>query len=950
MNFRLTSWKLKYQLVSLISVVVMGFVISAFISKTMMSKVMVNGPVYQEIVLQKDLVADILPPPEYLVESWQLALEMMVTPKTELLPLIEQSQKLESEYNTRHVFWKQSLTDSTIRNLMLETAYKPALDFLRTRNQQYIPALQVGDKVAAEQALFAMKASYQKHRKAIDEVVVLANKQSSTLEKNVGDAIVHSNLLYVLTILVFLTIVSWVSWLILSNIINKLGGEPGEALDCVQRLAAGDFSWRNTAKDGKANLLGELDKLVQKLRSFNADMLRLQENHQRGDIDAVIDVAGYRGGYLEMTENVNRLIMAQMEKQQSVIECFRAFGEGDFEAPLEQFPGKAAYINKIIEQVREDLKRLIEDADMLSEAALSGNLSVRADASQHHGDFRKIILGFNNTLDAVIDPLQEAALQVKNFSLGRLDMELNATYNGDFAELKQCLDHLSLTIKSIINSAATVKKEHDFGNIDSTIDSHEFKGDFGIMANNINQLVASHIALQSRVVAIVQHYAKGDFSVDMERLPGKKEQITVAVDGVKSSLFSIQSEITSLANSALAGQLSARANASKFDYSFKDMLVGINATLDAIIDPLNVAAGYVERIAHGDIPKKITDHYEGDFNTIKNNLNLCIDAVDALIEDTHMLSNAALGGHIQTRADTNRHHGDFKKIVEGVNSTLETIVNPIIVVKNAIDSIHTATKEIATGNADLSNRTEQQAASLEQTASSMEQLATGVKQNADNAKKANQMVAVASETAEKGGAVVKQVIDTMYCIHESANKIVDIISVIDGIALQTNILALNAAVEAARAGEQGRGFAVVASEVRNLAQRSAAAAKEIKVLIGDSVGQVEDGSRLVSEAGKTMNEIVESVKRFADIMVDIATDSTEQSSGIDQVNLAVGQMDLVTQQNAALVEEAAAAAESLEEQALNLSDSVSHFKLDYEKRSLIQKRHPNLLLVSDRIS
>ena len=214
----------------------------------------------------------------------------------------------------------------------------------------------------------------------------------------------------------------------------------------------------------------------------------------------------------------------------------------------------------------------------------------------------------------------------------------------------------------------------------------------------------------------------------------------------------------------------------------------------------------------------------------------------------------------------------------------------------------------------------------------MEELASTVKQNVDNAKQANQMAVEASKVAIKGGNVVQQVVGTMSAINESSGKIVDIISVIDGIALQTNILALNAAVEAARAGEQGRGFAVVASEVRNLAQRSAAAAKEIKGLISDSVEKVDDGSKLVGEAGKTMEEIVASVKRVTDIMAEIAAASVEQSSGINQVNQAVTQMDEVTQQNAALVEQAAAAAESLEEQASTLSDTVAQFHIDSSSR------------------
>jgi methyl-accepting chemotaxis protein len=258
------------------------------------------------------------------------------------------------------------------------------------------------------------------------------------------------------------------------------------------------------------------------------------------------------------------------------------------------------------------------------------------------------------------------------------------------------------------------------------------------------------------------------------------------------------------------------------------------------------------------------------------------------------------------------------------NNLFETVTK----VRQGTDTIATASTEITAGNLDLSSRTEQQASSLEETASSMEELTSTVKQNSENARQANQLAISASDVAVKGGAVVTQVVDTMASINASSKKIVDIISVIDGIAFQTNILALNAAVEAARAGEQGRGFAVVATEVRNLAQRSAGAAKEIKSLIDDSVENVDAGTKLVDQAGTTMNAVVDSVKRVTDIMAEIMAASQEQASGIEQVNQAISQMDQVTQQNAALVEQAAAAAESLQDQARNLSEIVSIFKLD----------------------
>ncbi|MET3136749.1 methyl-accepting chemotaxis protein [Undibacterium sp. GrIS 1.2] len=298
---------------------------------------------------------------------------------------------------------------------------------------------------------------------------------------------------------------------------------------------------------------------------------------------------------------------------------------------------------------------------------------------------------------------------------------------------------------------------------------------------------------------------------------------------------------------------------------------------------------------------------------------------DALVQATKVSQQLAAGDLTkQLHVGRMDEIGQLMQAFNGVSQNLAGIVSNV---RQGSDQITIASREIASGNSDLSSRTESQASSLEETASSMEELTSTVKQNADSARQANQLVLSASEVAGKGGQVVSQVVETMESIKQSSLKITDIISVIESIAFQTNILALNAAVEAARAGEQGRGFAVVANEVRNLAQRSSSAAKEIKSLINDSADQVDAGGVLVAKAGETMTEIVSSVKRVADIMSEITSASSEQSTGIEQVNQAITQMDEMTQQNAALVEQAAAAAASLHEQAEKLSQVVVVFKL-----------------------
>jgi methyl-accepting chemotaxis protein len=442
---------------------------------------------------------------------------------------------------------------------------------------------------------------------------------------------------------------------------------------------------------------------------------------------------------------------------------------------------------------------------------------------------------------------------------------------------------------------------------------------------------------------------------------------------MQDSLRNIVGEIREMVAAANQGDFSTKMSLNGKVGFTKELAELLNSLSNVSETGLNDVTRVATALANGDLSQKITKDYPGVFGQTKNGVNSTVDSLTKIVEEIKIIvEDAAIRGSFSTKMDMNGKAGYTKTLSEllnqlstvtdtglrdvvrvaqamadadmtqsitadypglfgqtkdAINTTVNNLQKLVIDVKSSVDSIGTASKEIASGNTDLSQRTEEQASSLEETAASMEELTSTVKQNADSANQANQLAHNASTVAQKGGSVVQQVVGTMSSINDSSRKIVDIISVIDGIAFQTNILALNAAVEAARAGEQGRGFAVVAAEVRNLAQRSAAAAKEISALIGDSVQKVEVGTKLVDDAGKTMEEIVNAVKRVTDIMSEISAASNEQSQGIEQINRAITQMDEVTQQNAALVEEAAAAAESLEEEAQSLTRSVGVFKL-----------------------
>ena len=487
-------------------------------------------------------------------------------------------------------------------------------------------------------------------------------------------------------------------------------------------------------------------------------------------------------------------------------------------------------------------------------------------------------------------PLKQATAVAEGIAAGKLDSHIGPQPHDETGRLLEAMAGMQQQLHAVIGGQREMARRHDGGELSYRIDASAFPGEYGLMVQETNALVGGHVQTLHDVLEVVQQYAVGDLSRDIARYPGEKAAMTTTVDTVKANLGRINAEIKQLASAAAAGDFSRRGDAQRFDHDFRLMLENLNAMMAVSDDNLGMLSQLLSAIAEGDLTARMHGDYLGVFARMRDDANTTVTQLTQIV------------GQIQA----------------------------------STSSITLAAGEIASGNSDLSRRTEQQAANLEETAASMEELTSTVRQNAEHARQANQLAIGAQGVASQGGSVVGQVVNTMSAIEASSKKIAEIISVIDGIAFQTNILALNAAVEAARAGEQGRGFAVVASEVRTLAQRSAAAAKEIKGLIDDSVGKVAEGSSLVHQAGSTMGEIVASVQRVTDIMAEISAASQEQSAGIEQVNQTVVQMDETTQQNAALVEEATAAARAMEDQAAQLADAVAIFRLDNQVSAAVK--------------
>ena len=526
---------------------------------------------------------------------------------------------------------------------------------------------------------------------------------------------------------------------------------------------------------------------------------------------------------------------------------------------------------------------------------------------------------------------------------------------------------LTLSTTKPIGKMVEVANKIAVGDVEQNID-HKSGDEIGILANSLRQMV-DYI---KGIAGAAQSVSKGDLTVEVKS-KSERDVLSKSFIQVTDTLKDLVTEANTLSKAAVDGKLDTRGDAQKFQGGYREIIQGVNNTLDAVIGPLNVAAEYVDRISKGDIPTKITETYKGDFNEIKNNVNQCIEAVNLLVADANVLSKAAVEGKLDTRADASKHQGDFRKIVEGVNDTLDTVIKPIneagavmaqsaegdlttrvkgdykgqlADLKNDINSmleslestlsqvnasvnqVSSASGQIASGSQSLAEAASEQASSLEEISSSLEELSSMAKQNADNSGQAKNLSQEASKSAQAGNKAMEQMTQSIDKIKASSDETAKIIKTIDEIAFQTNLLALNAAVEAARAGEAGKGFAVVAEEVRNLAQRSASAAKNTSDLIQQSTENAGEGVKISEEVAKTFVEITQSVTKVNDLIAEITAASTEQSQGIGQINTAVTDMDKLTQSNAANSEESASAAQELSAQVSDLRGMVARFKLN----------------------
>jgi len=629
---------------------------------------------------------------------------------------------------------------------------------------------------------------------------------------------------------------------------------------------------------------------------------------------------------------------------EEVVGIARQLANGNLGVAIDVDANDRSSVKYALKLMNSNLSTIVNRVEHITLEHAKGNVNSAINLENINGSYHVMAEKINVMLAAQSSLVQKMAQNAIDFSNGNFDKPFEAL-PGNLKFINEAIDQLRANVKAITEGVAQMSKEHEIGNIDASIDTSKFAGTYAEMAESLNQMVSAHVREKEEVTQVMRALGDGDFEVQIQQYPGKKAEINKNLDRLKGKLKGAVDSVKWVTNEHAQGNIDMSLHAHLFKGGFSELATAVNAIVAGQLELTEKALACVKAFGEGDFDAPL-ETFPGKKVFVNEAIEQVRAHLKALNEDAQLLADAAREGRVTVRADADRHQGDYRKIVNGMNETLEMIVSPIVTVQQSVETINTAAKEIAQGNADLSRRTEDQAASLEKTAASMEELSSTVKQNADNAKQANQLASAASGVAVKGGVAVSAVVNTMAEINESAKKIEDIISVIDGIAFQTNILALNAAVEAARAGEQGRGFAVVAGEVRNLAQRSASAAKEIKELITNSVNKTAEGTKQVETAGETMQEIVSSVKRVSDIIGEISAASQEQSAGIEQVNEAIMKMDDVTQQNTALVEEAAAAAESMMEQADELMNAISVFQLGSNNESRVTSRAASKVVVS----
>ena len=697
---------------------------------------------------------------------------------------------------------------------------------------------------------------------------------------------------------------------IASNVMKQLGADPKEVAEIANLVGAGDMTHDIKLANGDtSSVMFSMNKMMDAIKALVKDANLLSEAAIAGKLATRADASKHQGDFQKVVAGVNETLDAVIGPLNVAAEYVDRISKGDIPPRItDNYSGDFNEIKNNLNGCIDAVNTLVSDTNMLVNAAVEGKLATRADASKHQGDFRKIVAGVNDTLDAVIGPLNVAAEYVDRISKGDIPPRITDNYNGDFNEIKNNLNNCIDIMTGLLAEANQVIAAAADGQLDKRANADQFIGGWKQLVVGINEIVNNIVNPLMVTADYVDKVAKGVIPpVITTEYKGEYNVIKGNLNNMVKMMSDLLAQTDILIQGAAAGELDKRANADLFVGGWNQLVKGVNNTVVNIVDPLRVTANYVDRISKGDMPQIITTEYKGEYNVIKQNLNNLIEAINGITANAKQVAQGNLMVELKKRSEND----DLMESLANMVDKLKEIVREV---QAAADSVATGGQELSATAQTLSQGATEQAASAEEISASMEEMSSSIKQNADNSAQTEKIANKSASDAREGGKAVNETVSAM---KEIATKI----SIIEEIARQTNLLALNAAIEAARAGEHGKGFAVVASEVRKLAERSQTAAGEISELSGRSV-------QVAESAGQMLTAILPDIQRTAELVQEISASSKEQDAGADQVNRAIQQLDQVIQQNASAAEEMASTTEELAGQAEQLKSTIAFFTID----------------------